>query len=267
MIYWYFLQKCWRRSIREHPNEICSFRTEALHEQFCLHLHLLYRMREMETNAFGPVPPTNTELSPCKSCHWQAKTSNFCKWLLWQGQKCVIFGCQLSRASLGGSCRIGHCSSFHGSRKQRARVCVCVRSALRRAQLQDNRARRSLPHLSPESPTPAVERRGTASDGELTLNHPTFHLLCLSFICGLICNITPFALTDEPAVILKAGQWHKGLKLLQPACNIWASVAPSICTLNGIYRSLQLFTVIHAMENIWDERVYQSCRQSFLEIP
>lgn len=97
---------------------------------------------------------------------------------------------------------------------------ACVWSALRRALLQDNRARRSLPHLSPESPTPAVERRGTASDGELTLNHPTFHLLCLGFICGLICNITPFALTDEPAVILKAGQWHKGLKLLQPACNI-----------------------------------------------
>jgi len=151
--------------------------------------------------------------------------------------------------------------------ENRACVCVCVCSALRRALLQDNRARRSLPHLSPESPTPAVERRGTASDGELTLNHPTFHLLCLGFICGLICNITPFALTDEPAVILKAGQWHKGLKLLQPACNIWASVAPSICTLNGIYRSLQLFTVIHAMENIWDEHVYQSCRQSFLEIP
>lgn len=91
MIYWYFLWMCWRRSIREHANEIYSFRTEAFHEQFCLHLHLLYRMREMETNAFGPVPPTNTELSPCRSCHWQAKTSNFCKWLAWQGQTVCHF--------------------------------------------------------------------------------------------------------------------------------------------------------------------------------
>ncbi len=99
-------------------------------------------------------------------------------------------------------------------------VCVCVCDVLCRAPLQDNRAGWSLPHLSPESPTPDVEWRGTASDGELTLNHTTFHLLCLGFIGGLICNITPFALTDEPAVILKAGRWHKGLKLLQPACNI-----------------------------------------------
>lgn len=133
-----------------------------------------------------------------------------------RGKQCVIFGCQLSRASLRGSCRIGHSCSFHGRGKARA----CVWRALRQALLQDNRAGRSLPHLSPESPAPAVERRGTASDGELTLNHTSFHLLCLGFICGLICNITPFALTDEPAVILKAGRWHKGLKLLQPACNI-----------------------------------------------
>lgn len=38
-----------------------------------------------------------------------------------RGKKCVIFGCQLSRASLGGSCHIGHCSSFHGCGKP----CVC----------------------------------------------------------------------------------------------------------------------------------------------
>lgn len=214
-----YLHLCWRRSIRERANEICSFRTEALHEQFCLHLHLLYSMREMETNAFGPVPQTHTEHSPCKSCHWQTETSNFCKWLSWQGQAV----CHFWLPAFQGIARrqLSHWTLQLLPRPWKtAWMCVCVCGALCRAPLQDNRARRSLPHLSPESPTPAVERRGTASDGELTLNHTTFHLLCLGFICGLICNITPFALTDEPAVKLKAGRWHKGLKLLQSACNI-----------------------------------------------
>ncbi len=219
-VYMIYLHLCRRRSIRECANEICSFRTEALHEQFCLHLHLLYCMREMETNAFGLVPQTHTEHSTCKLCHWQTETSNFCKWLSWQGHFCSVSFLAASFSGHRSEAVVALDTAAPSTVVETERVCVCVCDVLCWAPLQDNRAGWSLPHLSPESPTPDVEWRGTASDGELTLNHTTFHLLCLGFIGGLICNITPFALTDEPAVILKAGRWHKGLKLLQPACNI-----------------------------------------------
>ncbi len=111
----------------------------------------------MRQNAFGPVPHTHwtlyMQIVPLANGDEQ-----FLQMTLVAGAflQCVIFGCQLFRASLGGSCCIGHCSSFHG-RGNWVSVCVwCVRR-LMLAPLQDNRAGWSLPHLSPESPTPDVE--------------------------------------------------------------------------------------------------------------
>ncbi len=121
-----YLLLCWRRSIRECANEICSFRTEALHEQFCLHLHLLYRMRENETNAFGPVPQTHTEHSTCKLCHWQTETSNFCKWLSWQGHFCSVSFLAASFSGHRSEAVVALDTAAPSTVVETEWVCVCV---------------------------------------------------------------------------------------------------------------------------------------------
>lgn len=132
-------------SIIGRANEICLFRSETLHEQFPLHLHLLYRLKEIETNAIGPVPTVTAELV---SPHANRATGKRIRAISANdsrggGKQCVIFGCQLSGAPLGGSCHIGHRSFIRGHGKPSA----CVRYAGRRSRTMERGGLPLICHL------------------------------------------------------------------------------------------------------------------------